>query len=259
MMIATLAAAMTSVLMASGFAAGPPEEAKARAGTPEGHELLMGTPEADRPELVPVETDKGIIWTVTVDGHKLQTGDVLPVGYPPPTAPGVIEIKEMPEVRRAQVTGDGSARRGMTVSFRPLFRHITSRGIAMTAPVEVDIRNMTAEDPEGAGYTAAFLYRSADLGPTGEAEEGVEVVDLPPMTVAAIGIRGAYIPRNWDEPRAELQAWLDANADHWEVVGDPRFCGYNDPFMPVWRMWSEIQIPVRPVQMSETPGDTDPE
>ncbi|MEM1329727.1 MAG: heme-binding protein [Planctomycetota bacterium] len=220
---------------------------------------ILMTPDAPAqaaPEVVAVETDKGIIWTCVVDGVRLQTGDVLPEGYPPPTAPGMIEVKEMPAVRRAEVSGVGSARRGMSTSFNPLFRHITSRGIAMTAPVEVDIREMSTEDPEGEAFTAAFLYRSDDLGPTGDAENGVQVVDLPAMTVVSIGIRGAYLSKHWSEPLAELEAWLNSNSSDWRPVGDPRFCGYNAPFIPVWRMWSEIQIPIERVDPDNATAET---
>jgi hypothetical protein len=62
----------------------------------------------------------------------------LPEGYPAPTPPGAIEIKRYPEVRRATYVGKGQGPDGMKNSsgaFWPLFLHIKTRRIAMTAPV----------------------------------------------------------------------------------------------------------------------------
>ena len=62
----------------------------------------------------------------------------------------------------------------------------------MTSPVEMDSRGML--DPrgrldEGLGeWTMSFLYRSSSLGPTGDFENNVSVVDRPEITVISVGI-----------------------------------------------------------------------
>ncbi|GIW74273.1 MAG: hypothetical protein KatS3mg103_0795 [Phycisphaerales bacterium] len=130
----------------------------------------------------------------------------LPEGYPPPTPAGAIEVKHYPSVRRAELTVQASPRLGMNMAFFPLFRHIKKRDIAMTAPVEAEVPALAgthgqieqADGPTGAPtqprpdrVTVSFLYRTADMGQPGQAEEGVVVVDTPPVTVLALGVRGA--------------------------------------------------------------------
>jgi len=113
----------------------------------------------------------GIGEEVVVSGDRHLCGDAiaegpLPVGYPRPTPPGVIEIKSYPGVRRAEVTGEGM-RGASSRGFFPLFRHISSNDIAMTAPVEMDygIDAETGAVEEGAdGWRMSFLYRTEVLG-----------------------------------------------------------------------------------------------
>lgn len=169
----------------------------------------------------------------------------LPEGYPEPTPPGAIDVKRYPAVRRAEVSGAGArADRGMNRGFWPLFNHIKSRDIAMTSPVEMDYEGMPLSG-EGAPdrYTMSFLYRTADLGPTGDAE-GVMVVDVDPMTVLAVGLNGDYGMRRVKEGMAMLEAWL-AGQSQWEVAGSPRAFWYNGPYVWGSRKWSEIQVPIR--------------
>jgi hypothetical protein len=171
----------------------------------------------------------------------------LPQGYPEPTPPGAIDIKRYPAVRRAEVSGEGSrADRGMNRSFWPLFNHIKSRDIAMTSPVEMDYEGMPLSG-EGAPdrYTMSFLYRTADLGPAGDAD-GVMVVDVDPMTVLAVGLNGDYGMRRVKEGMERLEAWLSAQSQ-WEADGSPRAFYYNGPYVWGSRKWSEIQVPIRRV------------
>lgn len=113
----------------------------------------------------------------------------LPAGYPLPTPPGAIDLKRYPSIRRAEVTGDARPDLGMNFAFWPLFRHIKDRGIAMTSPVEMDYRGGEGEEV-GTEWTMSFVYRTADLGPTGDLGR-VRVVDTEPMTVLALGGKGS--------------------------------------------------------------------
>lgn len=180
----------------------------------------------------------------------------LPEGYPAPTPPGAIEIKHYPSVRRAQVTVDGTVNpdRGQNASFWPLFRHIQANGIAMTAPVEMEYEGLSAD---GKGdltqWTMSFLYRTPELHPVGtdQANQNVVIVDTEPVTVLSVGYLGDY---NLLRVRAELfrlKRWLDERPD-WEVTGEPRSFGYNDPSVPRNRRWGEVQIPIRPVKIEST-------
>ncbi len=199
----------------------------------------------------------------------------LPVGYPAPTAPGAIELKWYPSVRRAEVTGKATQtpEQGRNSTFWPLFKHIESRQIAMTAPVEMDYRGQTttaASDagtettsrgrsmatgsawsnghnrpPEGddANWSMAFLYRTQENGPTGE-DGVVKVYDAPEVMVISIGQRGSYSKSRREEGIRLLREWLAQNPQ-WEEAGPPRGLLYNDPFTLPWNLWSETQIPVK--------------
>jgi hypothetical protein len=189
----------------------------------------------------------------------------LPEGYPAPTPPGAFEIKHYPSVRRAQVSSDGGVNpdRGQNVGFWPLFRHIEANGIAMTAPVEMEYEGLGAN---GRGdmfrWTMSFLYRTPDLHPVGtdRVNERVTIVDTEPVTVLAVGYLGDY---NLLRVRAELSrlnAWIESQTE-WEVAGDPRSFGYNDPSVPRSRRWGEVQIPIRrvPVPEESAPVSTEQE
>lgn len=173
----------------------------------------------------------------------------LPDGYPAPTPPGMIELKTYPTVRRAEYSAKGSSNFGMNVGFWPLFNHIKERDIAMTSPVEMDYRPTgerapldPMKDAEGT-WTMSFLYRSADLGPTGQ-DGRVKVVDNPELTVVSIGMRGGYGMGQVNAGLEELQKWF-ASQDQWEPAGDPRGLNYNGPQVPMRSKWSEVQVPVR--------------
>jgi hypothetical protein len=165
----------------------------------------------------------------------------LPVGYPPPTAPGAIELKRYPIVRRAEVSSASPADMGMNIAFWPLFKHIQRRDIEMTSPVEMDYRGMDDGTPDG--WTMSFLYRRVDQGPTGK-DGMITVQDAPPMTVIAIGMTSSYGTRSFAEGLDALDAWL-ASQTAWERAGDPRAMHYNGPDVRPQDRWMEVQIPVR--------------
>jgi hypothetical protein len=173
----------------------------------------------------------------------------LPEGYPAPTPPGMIELKTYPSVRRAEYSASGSTNFGMNVGFWPLFNHIKDRNIAMTSPVEMDYRpdgERAPLDPmkdTGGSWTMSFLYRTTDLGPTGE-DGRVKVVDNPELTVIAIGMRGGYGMGTVNAGLEELSKWF-AGQSEWEPAGEPRGLNYNGPQVPQRRKWSEVQVPVR--------------
>jgi len=179
----------------------------------------------------------------------------LPAGYPEPTPPGAIDLKRYPAVRRAELSRDGSVDRGMNGAFWPLFNHIKDRDIAMTSPVEMDYEGMPLDGAGGPQrWTMSFLYRTADLGPTGEAGD-VVVVDTDALEVLSVGLRGAYGMARVREGMATLEAWLDAHPE-WTVAGSPRAFWYNGPYVWDARKWSEIQVPVRRVET--TPSESSP-
>lgn len=198
---------------------------------------------------VSVEPD-GPFFRSGAEADAVVTDEHLPEGYPRPTPPGAIEIKQYPPVRRAVVNLDARPGSGRNFAFWPLFNHISRRGIAMTTPVEMDVPSLTPADEQPSkeqldsirNWSMAFLYRTPDLGPTGK-DGVVEVVDQPGMSVLALGLKGDYWPRNISEHLATLESWL-ASQTKWKAVGGARILAYNGPNIPASRRWGEIQVPI---------------
>ena len=183
----------------------------------------------------------------------------LPEGYPRPTAPGAIELKKYPSVRRAEVSGEGASR-GPSSSrgFWPLFQHIQRNNIAMTAPVEMDLPGWSATErslPES--WTMSFLYRERELRETGT-EGNVVIRDTEPVTVVSMGLRGAYSNAAFNGALERIETWL-GEQDRWEAAGAPRWLGYNGPEMPNQRKWAEVQIPIRLVEDRAVATEIDPD
>ncbi len=181
--------------------------------------------------------------------HRIDTP--LPDGYPAPTPPGAIDLKRYPSVRRAEVVRsdnpDGALFGligGKNSAFWPLFRHIQSRDIPMTSPVEVNLS--AAVDSSGRSDSAwqmSFLYRNPALGPTGAAERGVIVRDAEAVTVVSLGVSGQLDISDMQPALGTLRGWIASNGV-WIESGPPRVLYYNDPMTNP--KWSEVQLPVSP-------------
>ncbi len=171
----------------------------------------------------------------------------LPIGYPAPTPPGAIELKDYPSVRRAEVSGTGERTDASRRGFFPLFQHISRHGIAMTAPVEMEYARDGNQDNDA--WTMAFLYHEESDGPTGKDRGGVTVVDAPSVRVLSLGVRGVATLDDPEERMAPLVEWLDAS-DEWRAVEDTpyRVLGYNGPYIPPANRWWEVQIVVERVE-----------
>jgi len=178
---------------------------------------------------------------------RCRTDTKLPEGYPRPTPPGAMEIKRYPEVRRAEVSGSEGLGWSGSRGFWPLFRHISRRDIAMTAPVEMEFAGAAGDANEAREWRMAFLYERADLGPTGTdpSDARVEVRDMPPVTVLTIGVRGRRGLYPAEHELEKLLRWLDARPD-WEPAGPVRVLGYNGPNFRADDRWWEVQLPIRP-------------
>ena len=155
----------------------------------------------------------------------------LPVGFPAPTPVLSIELRSYPAYRMAQVE-TGSSNGG----FWPLFRHITERDIAMTAPVEMTY----AED----GGRMAFLYGSREIGATGAAEDDVRVLDVEPGMAVSLGLRGRMTTESLAAATSALLRRVESDPEL-EVAGPLRTMGYNSPMVSRSKQYYEVQIPVK--------------
>jgi hypothetical protein len=105
----------------------------------------------------------------------------LPAGFPPPGPVGEVIVKEYPAYRVARTTTPPGTMDPTNAMFRPLFNHIKTNQIAMTAPVEMTYESDPAvRKPRPVAM--AFMYRDQQMTPTTR-ESSIEVVDLPPPTV----------------------------------------------------------------------------
>lgn len=166
----------------------------------------------------------------------------LPQGFPPPGPIGQVILKEFPAYRAARVEAPAGQKDASGAMYRPLFRHIKSNNIAMTAPVEMTYR---ADAPVSAPASMAFLYGQPTMGQTGKKGD-VEVVDLPAQTVLSVAVRGGY-EGSFENGLEQLRGWLSQHPGRYEISGQPRFLGYNSPFVPSFLRIGEVQIPVTPV------------
>lgn len=176
------------------------------------------------------------------------TSAPLPEGFPSPSPEGQIEVKQYPAYRAATVQMTGNLEYAPSRGFTPLFRHISSNDISMTAPVETRYPVTTLErgaSPEGEA-AVSFLYRSLDIVPQ-DIAPGIQIEDMPAMTVVSIGTRGRYSLATYQASIEQLQAWLAAHPEY-AVAGQPRRFFYDGPFLPDALKRSDVQIPVQPVE-----------
>lgn len=161
-----------------------------------------------------------------------------PRGFPAFTPVGEIEVLDYPAYRMARVVASPRGAFQEESSFWTLFRHIQSRGIPMTAPVEM------SHGERGADLVSmAFLYASTDVGVLGR-DGSVEIVDAPAARVASLGMRGASSETRIQRARDVLEAWI-ARDPTLEIAGPARSMGWNGPSVPRERSYFEVQIPIR--------------
>ena len=136
-------------------------------------------------------------------------------------------MKEYPRYRAARAEGGNS--------FWTLFRHIKKNDVQMTAPVEMTMNDDMRQTD------MAFLYEGPDQGEAGR-DGMVAVLDLEPITVLSIGIRGM---RNQSEI-ARAKAAIEARAERqgFAPAGNWRTMGYNSPMVPAAKRYWELQLPV---------------
>lgn len=171
----------------------------------------------------------------------------LPLGFPPPTEVGVIEVKQYPAYRAVTYTHAGELQQATRFAFDPLFQHISSNQIAMTTPVEARyLGNSPAQIDSPTTAEVSFLYPDPNITPQ-RVDAGVKITDTPPLTVVSIGIQGAYTWESYQTNLRRLQDWLAQNPQH-EIAGSPRRLLYNSPMTPESIKRSEVQIPIVPAQ-----------
>lgn len=172
----------------------------------------------------------------------------LPEGFPPPTPDGKIEVKSYPAYRCATYHYQGNLAEAANRAFYPLYQHISSNQISMTAPVETRYPSSTLEtagllDAQGEA-SVSFLYRGTNIYPAA-INNNIQIEDISPMTVVSLGLKGGYSYQNYREGLARLENWLRQHPEY-EIAGSPRRFFYDGPYIPDALKRSEIQVPIRP-------------
>lgn len=160
-----------------------------------------------------------------------------PKGFPLPTPPREIEVKRYPAYRMAKAQPSGDR------AFWTLLMHIKRNGIAMTAPVEMNLRDAGNGSQE---ETMAFLYEEPTQGQAGP-QGAVDVIDVEPMMVVSTGVRGPRTEAAVGKARQRLESWLESHAAQFAAAGAVRVLAYNSPFVPRNQNYFEVQIPLRPI------------
>lgn len=154
----------------------------------------------------------------------------LPEGWPAPGPFNEVAEKQYPAYRGAFTSDE---RR--TGAFMTLFKHIQSKDIPMTSPVEM---GMGVEVGGLEMNTMGFLYRKPDVGELGKDGDDVVVTDVPAMAVLSF----AWMGPNDDANRNAAKAALDkALADRQIEAKGFRLLGYNGPGVPVEKRTHELQ------------------
>ncbi|MFM8386884.1 MAG: heme-binding protein [Planctomycetia bacterium] len=163
------------------------------------------------------------------EGFRARMEAELPAGFPGPGPVGRVVMKQYPGYRAARAQGGQS-------SFWTLFQHIQSNDVKMTTPVEMTM------DEQMRSMDMAFLYERPEQGAAGT-QGRVAVVDLPPLQVLSIGIRGDTSRANLEMARKALEQRL---AKEGLVAAGPyRQLGYNSPMVPSAQRFWELQVPVQ--------------
>lgn len=115
-------------------------------------------------------------------------------------------------------------------SFYPLYQHIGSNDIAMTAPVETRYPLSSGTGATAGEAEVSFLYRDTATYPQ-EVADTIRVEDIPPMMVVSLGLQVGYSYQSYQEGLTRLNQWL-AQYPLYRAIGSPRRFFYDSPYVP---------------------------
>ena len=153
------------------------------------------------------------------------------------TPVGEIRVLELPKriaLEAKSPQGYFSENNGL---FRTLFRYISKHDLSMTTPVEAEIKPGKMR----------FFVGEKDAAKKRPKTAKVEVINLDPITVVAIGIRGSYSSENFQKHEKLLLEWIDDNPNY-ETSGTAYAVYWDGPFIPWLLKRSEVHLPIRSSQ-----------
>ncbi len=182
-----------------------------------------------------------VLAALTIGVYQANT-EPWPEGFPELTAPNQIEVKQYPSYRAATYQTRGELSQAANQAFSPLYQHISTNNISMTAPVETRYPESTLEGTSSGVAEVSFLYRRREIVPA-EIAKNIELKDIPAMMVVSLGLKGAYSYESYQQGLKRLSDWLEQHPDY-QRVGNPRRFFYDGPFVPDGMKRSEVQIPI---------------
>jgi hypothetical protein len=179
--------------------------------------------------------------------------------YTPVMQDGDFELRDYPPLVVAEVVREGSRRQGLSAGFGPLARYIFAkeRGgerIAMTAPVQqqalaadekIAMTAPVTQSPAGDDqWTVQFImpaqYRLEDLPLPAGSE--VRLRDVPARRMAAVRFSGRTTDALIARQEERLRDWIARRG--LQVLAEPVYAYYNDPFTPGFLRRNEVMIEV---------------
>ncbi len=91
-----------------------------------------------------------------------------------------------------------------------------------------------------------FVYRSPEMGKTGQGVGSVKVEDHPASAFVCLGIQGEMNPERMRQAVEALKSWLAEHKGQWVEDGPARRLGYHAPMVPPGRTPLGGPIPVKP-------------
>ena len=150
------------------------------------------------------------------------------------TPVGEIKILQLPARTALEANADQSYFSENNGLFRTLFSYISKHDLSMTTPVEAEIEPGKMR----------FFVGGKDANKSRPNTDTVEVKELEPMQVLAIGIRGSYDEENFLENRDRLVRWIEEQAVY-EAAADAYAVYWDGPYIPWFLKRSEIHLPIR--------------
>lgn len=156
----------------------------------------------------------------------------LPKGWPEPGPYNKVTEKKFPAYRAAYTPGGGQS-----FAFWRLFRHIKSKDIPMTSPVEM---GMEKNGEQMSMKSMGFLYQNTGVGKTGKDGEKVEVRDVPAMNTLSYTWQGRKTNAVLKTAREAIEAELKKRG---VKSNDYRVMGYNGPGVPARKKtWEMVAV-----------------
>ncbi|MBG30254.1 MAG: hypothetical protein CMI31_09680 [Opitutae bacterium] len=150
------------------------------------------------------------------------------------TAVGEIEVKEIPHRVALETAIQKDYFAGDNNMFRTLFRYIRSNDLAMTVPVEAEMKPGKMR----------FFVGGKDAAKKITSRDGVAVREMQRITVVSIGIRGSYSKTRFQRYEQKLKVWLMENKE-FEAISRPYGVYWNSPMVPGIFKRSEIHVVIR--------------